>query len=48
MQMIVVVTFTLGGLQPHPGNGNPSEPNGQGASKPGTPMKKTKKKLYLK
>lgn len=29
--------ITFGGRQPQPGNGNPSEPNGQGASKPGTP-----------
>lgn len=28
---------TWGGLQPHPASGSPSAPNGQGASRPGTP-----------
>lgn len=28
---------TFGGRQPQPGSGKPSEPNGQGASNPGTP-----------
>lgn len=31
---------TFGGRQPQPGNGNPSEPKGQGASSPGTPFYK--------
>lgn len=29
--------LTFGGLHPQPGKGNPSVPNGHGASKPGTP-----------
>ena len=37
MLHIYNVMTTFGGLQPHPGNGRPSLPNGQGASNPGTP-----------
>ena len=29
--------FTFSGFQPHCGKGNPSGPNGQGASNPGIP-----------
>lgn len=31
------VQLTLGGRQPQPGSGSPSEPSGHGASSPGTP-----------
>lgn len=31
------IEYTFGGRHPHPGNGKPSEPNGQGASSPGIP-----------
>lgn len=31
---------TFGGRHPQPGSGKPSDPNGQGASNPGTPFSK--------
>lgn len=37
MIVIIIKIATLGFLQPQPGNGSPSTPTGQGASKPGTP-----------